>query len=215
MLGLIEKDLCILKQRKNFFLMMIVVSGVLAFTTEPSFIIGYLTLLCSIFALSTLNYDEFDNCYAFLMTLPVNEKIYVIEKFVFSALLAISAFAVSVVLVTIAGIAKGQMLPVSEILSYLVCIAPLGLIFLALNLPFQLKFGQEKSRLVMVGMVSICILVVYLVEKVIPKETTAQVVDMVENAPTAVLALIGVIVFAAILTISSVISIAIMKKKEY
>lgn len=216
MRGLLEKDLCILKQRKNFFLIMFLVCGVLAVTSEGSFVVAYMTLLFSLFSLSTLNYDEFDKSFGFLMTTPINEKIYVVEKFAFALLTGGVGWIISILLVLIAGTVKQVPTSFEEFISYLIYI-PTGLLFLAVNMPIQLKYGQEKSRLVMFGMLGVIVAIVYAVNLVLPQNIvdTNMLVSEVAYLPELVFVIIAYIFTAVCVGISTVISIAVMEKKEY
>ena len=87
MKGMLIKDLRLLKnQGKTLLLMLFVVAIFMNFITDvgPSFIVGYITIIFSLFTATTISYDEFDNCYLFLMTLPITRKKYVNEKYVFA-----------------------------------------------------------------------------------------------------------------------------------
>lgn len=216
MRGLIEKDFCILKQRKNFFLLMFFVCVVLAFSTEGSFIVAYMTMLFSIFALSTLNYDEFDKSFAFLMTTPINEKIYVAEKFAFALLTGGTGWFISVLITLIVSTIKQTPVSLEDFIMYLMYI-PVGLLFLAVNMPVQLKYGQEKSRLVMLGMIGVIIAIGYVVSLIVPQNAveTDAIVSEVTNL-SAIILLIVVYAFTAVCVgISTAISVAVMEKKEY
>ena len=50
---------------------LLIVIGMISFTEDVSFPLGFLTFALSLFTLSTISYDEFDNGYAFLFTLPI------------------------------------------------------------------------------------------------------------------------------------------------
>ena len=87
MKGLLIKDFKLMMMQKNFFLSIIAIAVVLTvFVKNPSFIIGYLTFIGSVFTLSTISYDEFDNGNAFLFSLPITRKLYALEKYVFGFL---------------------------------------------------------------------------------------------------------------------------------
>ena len=87
MKGLLIKDFKLMKNQKQFFLMIlffciffVVING------NPAFMISYLMVMCSFFTLSTISYDDFDHGMGYLFTLPVTRKIYVTEKYVFGLL---------------------------------------------------------------------------------------------------------------------------------
>ena len=82
MKGLLVKDFRLLKVQKNFFLLIIAVAiGMALFTNDVAPMLGFLAFVLSIFTLSTISYDEFDNGNAFLFSLPVSRKDYAIEKY--------------------------------------------------------------------------------------------------------------------------------------
>ena len=101
MKGMLIKDFRILKyQGKTLFLMLLVVAVLMNLITDvgPTFIVGYITIIFSLFTVTTVSYDEFDNCYLFLMTLPVTRKNYVNEKYLFALLSIIFAWCTGIVL---------------------------------------------------------------------------------------------------------------------
>ena len=61
MKGLIIKDFKLLMMQKSFFVTLTIVAIFFGITTDSIFVIGFLTMICSMFALSTISYDEFDN----------------------------------------------------------------------------------------------------------------------------------------------------------
>ena len=89
MKGLIIKDFKLLMMQKSFFVTLTIVAIFFGITTDSIFVIGFLTMICSMFALSTISYDEFDNGNAFLFSLPITRKGYVIEKYIFAIMLEI------------------------------------------------------------------------------------------------------------------------------
>lgn len=217
MRGLLEKDLCILKQRRSFFLCMLIVSVILAFNAKPTFVIGYLTLLCSIFSISTLNYDEFDNCYSFLMTLPIDEKIYVFEKFVFGFLMGVAAYIFSSVVTFLALTSKGSAVSLGTMLIENLIYICIGLFFIALNLPIQLKFGQEKSRIVLIAIVGVVCAVFYLLQNFLGGTGIGNAVSKMQTSNISEELVLGItiVITAVLVAISAKISISVMQKKEY
>ena len=87
MKGLMIKDAKLLKnQGKLLAVMLVVVAGIMYFATDVNamFIVGYITIIFAMFTATTISYDGFDNCYLFLMTLPVTRKKYVNEKYLYT-----------------------------------------------------------------------------------------------------------------------------------
>ena len=99
MRGLLQKDFCLLLQRSKVLLVMLGVGFLMGFSTEgTSFVIGYMTMLCAILAIGTISYDEFDNGYPFLLTLPITKKTYVYSKYVFCLLTNLVGWVISIVI---------------------------------------------------------------------------------------------------------------------
>ncbi len=62
MKGLLIKDLLLLKNQQRFFLLFFLMSaGMLLADFNSVFVINYVTMIFSLFTLSSISYDEFDN----------------------------------------------------------------------------------------------------------------------------------------------------------
>ena len=76
MKGLFVKDIELMKQQKQFFILVVVMGVILnlAGSGSVSFAIGYFTFVTAIFAITTISYDEFDNGLAFSYDLAGYQK---------------------------------------------------------------------------------------------------------------------------------------------
>ena len=62
MKGLLVKDFKLMMLQRNFFLLiLVIVIGMMAFTDDVVFPLGFLSFVVSLFTLSTISYDDFDN----------------------------------------------------------------------------------------------------------------------------------------------------------
>ena len=99
MRGLFVKDFRLLMLQKNFLLLILaIVIGMMAFTDDVVFPLGFLSFVVSLFTVSTISYDDFDNGNAFLFTLPITRENYVIEKYFLGLLFGCTAWIVATVL---------------------------------------------------------------------------------------------------------------------
>ncbi|MBS6559606.1 MAG: ABC-2 transporter permease [Clostridiales bacterium] len=217
MKGLLIKDFRLLKTQKNFFFLIVAVAIVMAISTKDcSFIIGYLTFIGSLFTLSTISYDEFDNGNVFLFSLPVSRKNYVAEKYGFGLIMGISSWILATILVLIEGLIRNTDMTVDILISALI-ILPIMLILLALMIPFHLKFGGEKGRIAIIGAVGLLFVLGILVVKMV--KVFHVNLDAIFNAfpVISVGVLIGIEMAMAIvlLLFSYKVSIMIMRKKEF
>lgn len=144
MKGLLVKDFKLIKLQKNFFIVIIAIAiGLAVIYDSPTFMLGYLTFIVSMFTLSTITYDEFDNGNAFLFTLPISRKSYVVEKYGFSFLVGTGSWLLAVLLTVAFSLIKGTV-PILEVVMAAIMIFSVMLIIYAVMIPFQLKFGGEK-----------------------------------------------------------------------
>ena len=88
MKGLFVKDLKLMMSQKNFLLLILaIVIGMMIFTDDVIFPLGFLSFTVSLFTVGTISYDDFDNGNAFLFTLPITRNHYVSEKYFLGLLL--------------------------------------------------------------------------------------------------------------------------------
>ena len=82
MKGLLIKDFKLIKMHRNYFAMIIAIAFVISLLTEDTtFMLGFISFITSMFTISTISYDEFDNGNAFLFTLPIDRKKYAAENY--------------------------------------------------------------------------------------------------------------------------------------
>ncbi|WP_438763593.1 ABC-2 transporter permease [Enterococcus sp. AZ194] len=216
-MGLIVKDLKLMGNQKRFFVMIVFIAIAMSFgTSDTTTPIGFLGLIGSMFTISTISYDETDNGFAFLFTLPISRNIYVLEKYTFGLLTGLLFWLIGTIASFIGALIGGNVDFMGLLLGAL-GIVPAILFLFAVMTPFQLKYGIEKGRLVMFGVIGGVTVVVFLVIKligllgidltvIINKLSTLQVSGFI----------VGIIVlFVGFYLISLRISLTIMKKKEF
>lgn len=211
MLGMMRKDLCLLLQRTRAMLMMAVVGIIIGFSTDGSFIIGYLTMISAILTIGTISYDEFDNGYPFLLTLPVTRRSYVTAKYIFCFLGDLVGWAAASVIYAGCCLAKGAGLGIEQLAAALVFLPVVGLMS-AVMLPLQLKYGAEKSRLALAVLFGGIGVLGALGMKLFPGlPDTLRAFPEISGAALGAAALGAVV---AAVALSYWISLGIMEKKE-
>lgn len=217
MRGLLVKDIKLMKIQKNFFVVIIAVAlGMTAFMEDSTFIIGYMTFIGSLFTLSTISYDEFDNGNAFLFTLPITRKTYVIEKYTFGLIVGGMSWLFATIVAVVAGILKSN-LPIKDTMMIAFLTLPVLLMILAVMLPFQLKFGGEKGRIAIIGAVGLLFIVGIVIVK-IAEMFHIDLISLFNHLPTlsmGMFIIVAMIICIILLLISIKISFNIMNKKEF
>lgn len=212
MSGLMQKDLCLLFQRSRVLVVLIGIGAIMGFSTDGSFVIGFLTMTCAILTVGTISYDEFDNGYPFLFTLPITKKTYVIGKYIFCMLGGLIGWCISVVIFLCCTFIKGSVFSASDILDTVAFIPVLGLI-VALMLPIQLKYGAEKGRIAIIAIGGSAWAIGALLMRHLPDDLQPSVSLSNLDNHTVTMLLIGLCLVT--LVVSYLISLHIMEKKEY
>lgn len=219
MKGLILKDLYFMLQQKKMLLipLCIFIPFVLQGAASAPFVISYMTLFGGILAISSLSYDDYDGSMGFLLTLPVTRKEYVFEKYIFSlgGSLLFWAVATLIYLVLYAS-ERAETLIVGLVLSLMLT----G--FQMIMLPVQLKYGGDKGRMVLIGIVAFIMIGAYglkmIGERLLDMSLVVLVENMIEKIASAGIWVAGGVILAIwciALVISIAVSTKIMEKKEF
>ncbi len=217
MKGLLIKDIKLLKMQKKFFFLLIAIAVAMAiFAEDPAFLIGYFSIVMPLVAVSTVSYDEFDNGNAFLFTLPISRRDYVLEKYGFSIGMGLCAFVFACLLALTVGAFKDFLTAWTAVKASLPILAVMTA-FLSLLLPVQLKFGAEKGRLIAVatagGLFVVGVLCVKGLEWL--NVDIMGVADRLIPDSLLLVAVFIVVLALLLLGISVSVSLSIVKKKEF
>lgn len=170
----------------------------------------------SLFSLSSISYDEFDNGNAFLFTLPFSRKEYAVEKYLFAFMAGGSALIFSTVLVVTFGIIRSNHYFTEIAFTFLIMI-PILFIVQSIMIPVQLKFGAEKGRTAIIVILGIFFTVVIAGVKILQFIG----IDISGELDKLSFVNIGILISAfiaisIIILISSIkISVSIMNNKEF
>ena len=218
MKGLFVKDIELMKQQKQFFILVVVMEVILnlAGSVSVSFAAGYFTIVTAIFAITTISYDEFDNGNAFLFTLPITRKGYVKEKYLLAFLLAVVSLILGNLIACVAALFKKETLTTDIIWISLAILCTVTVVQ-AVMLPFQLKYGAEKARIAIIITVGILFLIGAVIAKIfktVKLDTTSILVKLSELHIWVLIAAIAFIA-ALLMLLSMQISTKIVEKKEF
>ena len=218
MTGLLMKDLMMLKCQKQFFFVMGVVGLMfLVMYDNPTLVFGYLTIMFSFIPLTTLAYDDADNGSAYLFTLPVSRKGYLVEKYLFSAGFTLAAALLTLAVVIVACLVKNYAVQPEELGVMVMTCITVSVIFSAVSMPVQLKFGSERSRvaaaLTFGGLFGICYGGAWLMSRAgISLGELEDALSMLEWPAAAGL---GILLWVVVYGVSFGISLKILKGKDF
>lgn len=212
--GLVEKDLRLIIQRKQVMVLCLVFSVIIGYTQEGNFILGYVPVLMLMLTIGTISYDELDNGFTFLLTLPINTKTYVTEKYIFCGVAGILSWLMSIVIYYFSGVLHGKNVELqAEIPMYFLFLAVFTLM-MAFLIPVQLKFGANNSRTVMLVVVGVALILAFFVKRFLGEERIVEIQHMFDEMSDMTLKIVAILVVVLSMIISYICSLRIMKKKE-
>lgn len=219
MKGLLVKDfLLTTKVQGKVFGALVLFAIFMTFTTDnPFFIVSYLTFICSIFSINAIAYDEFGNGYSFLFTLPVDVRNYVTSKYIFSAIMTMAFAVISFSIASVVCIVKGKGGEIAEYGIPTFGIVTFVFVYLAILIPLELKFGSEKSRMLIFGVIGGSMAIIFAVVKIIGQNQALankcmRVITGLDITQTIGMALGGSVISMAV---SYLLSLKIMRNKEF
>lgn len=219
MKGLLIKDLHILKKQKSFFGLALLIAFIflISDTVNIMFAIGYMTIMFSFASTSTITYDQHGNGMGFLLTLPVSRRDYVKEKYILMFLIAGVSLICSFLFLTV-GVCMDHIPSDQDILLGSLLSTVLWTIMVhVLMIPLFLKFGAEKSRIALILVMGIIYAVIFGGRALIRyfDIDIIGLADLISQTSRTILITIGCMAAAVLLGISILISLHVMKKKEY
>ena len=156
MTGLILKDFLILRRTLRTYLAFIFVYLVLASTGvwSPGFVSGFLMVMISVLPMNVYAFDQQAKWDTYGLALPVGRTRTVAARYLCVLILCLFTVALECVFGAVL-FAAGRLENLGE---YLVTGAACGLLAVLLNavmLPFLYKFGPERARIVLIGVMGI------------------------------------------------------------
>lgn len=152
MLGLIKKDLLLIKANLKSMIIIFVIYIMLAFqgTFDVTFIIPIIGIMLFI---STFSYDDFNNWNSYAVTLPNGRKNVVRAKYIVSIILMIILAVVAFFIGIGISYIKTNSINLDEIISSLMGTMLSSVIIISLLYPIVFKFGATNGRIILFAVV--------------------------------------------------------------
>lgn len=231
MLGLIKKDLLLLKTNTKVFIFIILFYVLFGVTSDfgPAIITAMITLVMSMMVLSTMQWDEQTKWISYALTTPVSRKMLVISKYLLSLITitigAIAGFVCSIIVALIKNLVFDEQNYVFDLEALVIILTVFSVMLLinAILLPAIYKFGVEKARVILLVLIGLPVFIISVLVAVISGlicngtinvTFLTNVINWCEANP-ALLAVIAVILLIAIIAASCMLSTKILEKKEF
>lgn len=216
MTALLEKDLRLILIRKSALYIYLMIGIIFTWEFSNSFSGAYLTMLGTMLALSTLSYDDSDNCMEFIFTLPCTRKQYVLEKYLFVYGFSLVAGLIGIVIIIASNLMKGEPVNVAMFADTIASELPILVIAGGIMIPLQLKFGPEKTRIVLMVLIGIVFILGFTITKIPHVEKLFEnIVNTLNTISLIELLIILVVILISLSILSFLISMKIMFNKEY
>jgi len=205
MLGLIKKDMLIVKSNLKFILTILVVYTIISIQ-DNKIMSTILPVISTMSFISTFSYDEYNNWNAYAITLPKGRENVIKSKYISGIILNTIALILTIITALITSINNGSLKELLEI-SFATYYAMLILQFIMY--PIIFKYGVEKGRIaIFIGVFSMVMLISILKKYLtIPKEIMLLFTNHIH--------LIFILVVIIILIPSYFITRKIYKQKEF
>ena len=218
--GLLEKDFRLFfRQGSSHFSGISVCSTIFILTgkTGVTFIAIYIPSVMAVYSGNTISYDENEHGYTYLFSLPVNRKIYVREKYIFSFIMTVCGWGMGVICAGIMVLIKpGEFFDVEMLIMELITIFVFQAIA-GIVIAIRLRFEGEKGRMVLPIAILIIFAVCYTIghfleTKLELKESISYMIGEIGDFEIAILlSVLSLLVWFA----SYKYSMRVMKKKEF
>lgn len=166
MIGLIKKDLLLMKSNLKLILIIFAVFVISSINQENNNLYFLPALVSTMLFMSTFSYDEYNKWNTYATALPAGRKRVVMAKYLVTLLLNIMVFIITIILSLVIGKLEGN-LNVQEVLSTIFGILAATIILQSIIYPLIYKFGIEKGRIwLFVGIFGISTILGILITKV-------------------------------------------------
>lgn len=213
MAGLFVKDMRLILRNKPYVVLFILLTIMLGFSQEGTFVLGYFPYAMMILIINTIGYDELDNGYQFLMTLPINAKTYVREKYILSLAGAVFSWLIAAILYFASRALHGTSIEMQLEVPLIAAFLPVIILMGDLMIPLELKFGIENSRAVVAGLCGVLGVAIFTFAKFTGDNGIVPAFLYSMSGGMFVCLAVCLTVFLTVL--SYAISVGVMEKKEF
>lgn len=215
MKGLLIKDLQLIKNQKQFLGVSVVMTIVfILYYDNTIFITGYMAAMLSLASISTISYDQHANGMSFLMTLPASRSDYAKEKYLLMLLTTGASLIISLLLVSVKLFLNYLPLEKDQLSGALLTSVLCTILVHSVMIPINLKFEAEKNRLATIVIMGIAYAIAFASISLI-KHFHIDVDALLRKASPVSIGIILFVILAGLTAISFLLSLRIMKTKDF
>lgn len=217
MKGLLLKDFLLLRKQASTLLIFAFIIGINAFVGKEqvnsfAFFLG--TFFMSSLATTSIIYDQQNDGYQFLFTLPTSKLTYAIEKTILVLLFALIGILFAYLLSFLGFILFREAVELEPEFLLIMTQTSLagGCLYGSLMTPLYIKFGVEKARYVMFAVMAIVVGVPLFISQT-GDLSLDGLVSFLDNTPLTAIALVVVVALVLVMGFSTYLSWRFLEKR--
>lgn len=217
MKGLLLKDILLLKKQTStllIFAFVIAVNAALAKEEVNSFAFFLGTFFLASLATTSIIYDQQNDGYQFLFTLPASKLTYVIEKSLLILLFSLAGILFGLIVSFAAALFFAEAVELDPEFLVMMTVTSLagGCLYGSLMTPLYIKFGVEKARYVMFAVMVVIVGVPILISQtgIIKLD---GLVSLLNNTPLATIVLVVLVAVVLVMGFSTYLSWRFLEKR--
>ena len=209
MTGLIVKDFLILRKTLRTYLLFLVVYVGLAFSGvwKPQFVSGFIMAMIAVLPMNVFAYDKQAKWDTYGLALPVGRTKTVAARYLCVLIMCLATVVLECVFGAVL-FAVGRLEDLGEYLIAGVVVGLLAVLINAVMLPILYKFGPDRARIVLIGVMGIFAAAVAALLIVVPRDsvTWLDFLDAPTPAQMAAIPFIAALAGLALLALSFLLS---------
>lgn len=221
MKGLLIKDFKLIFSNARMLIALVFIAFFMVISSDTaescSSAIAFLTVISFMFVLTTISYDDFDHGLSFLLTLPINRKTYVREKYCFGLLCGLAGWIFALVICLAFSSFQGTAILktdfiLSGMMNYIVLV-----FMLALTVPVQIKFGGDNGKIfifILIGILFVIGFAISAIAKNLNIDIQGIAAGLLTSLNSTALTLSVILLALISLAVSYLISLKIMNHKQ-
>ena len=217
MIGLVLKDLLVLRKTLRSYLLFLGLYALLAIMGmfDLSIVTAMIQVMLMMLPIGAFSYDEYAKWDRYALSLPLTRKAIVGARYLFTLLLGLAGSGLGLVICVILSIVEGPLALTEKLLTIMVSLG-LGLLVADILLPLCYKLGPERARPYLYAVLFIPLILLFGAYK-LGFLSDLDLAALERLSQTSVLLGFAYIPLAALagLGVSYLISCRIMEKKEY
>lgn len=210
MIGLIKKDLLVVKSNAKILFVILVALSLLAIKDNSPDIIVIMPIFSIMMFVSTFSYDEFNRFNAYVSSLPNGRKNAVIAKYISTFIVAFILFIMSFILTLLVSYFN-ESIVLNDIFSSLIGAIFACVLVVSILYPLMFKYGAMNGRLIIFGLVIGISIIGSVLSKIVDFNKILSYLDT-NSSITLIIVLFLLIIMCIV---SYFISFRIYKNKEF